>query len=49
MGGSGRFKVGEYDGDGGLSKKVVFWPEFRDKVVTVFRALISGELSVDWR
>ena len=31
MGGSERFRVGEYDGGGGLSEKLVFWPEFGDK------------------
>ena len=31
MGGSERFWVGEYDDGGGLSKKVVFWPEIVDK------------------
>ena len=33
MGGSKRFWVGKYDGGGGLSEKVVFWPEIVDKAV----------------
>ena len=32
MGGFERFRVGEYGGGGGgLSEKLVFWPEFGDK------------------
>ena len=31
MGGSERFWVGKYDDGGGLSEKVVFWPEIIDK------------------
>ncbi|KAK9209552.1 hypothetical protein WN944_001919 [Citrus x changshan-huyou] len=46
MGGSKRFWVGEYDGGGGLSKKLVFWPEFGDKGGDFVVGLISGDHAV---
>ena len=47
MGGSERFWVGEYGGGGGLSKKLVFWPEFGDKGGGFVVGLISGDQCVD--
>ena len=49
MGGSIIFWVGEYDGGGGLSEKMVFCPEFGDKGDDFIVGLISGDRCVDRR